>query len=177
MPSRVWTALAVVGLAAATLSLPATPASAVTLQVCSGTYTTTYDPGLTYAPQDVDFTSQSQYACSGLDFAVTSGSAQAGGPTRQASCASLLGVPASGPTTVHWNTGDSSTYTWTSTATQVGDHVVTIALGQVTAGRFLHSTVSRVSTTELGSDLLENACDSPEGLQSQSGTATLTILL
>src|SRR6202007_87730 len=73
-----------------TVIVSAAPASAgVTLLSCTGSYQTTYDPGLTYTPQTVEFSTTNNYPICLLSPPVTSGQSQASGPIPSASCTDL----------------------------------------------------------------------------------------
>jgi hypothetical protein len=159
--------LTVSGPAAATI-LPEGPGV-----LCSGSYETTYNPGLTFEAQDVEVTAHTSYNCL-LHPKVASGSAQAGPFTQtDASCVDLLQGVSSGLTTVTWNTGETTTYAWQATAAQIGGNVVVTATGTVVAGKFLGKAVLR-QTVAFQSEI-QSACGSENGLEQVSGSATLSI--
>lgn len=171
---KAFTALATSVLALlAVLAVP-TPASAsVTLLTCTGTYQTSYSPGLTYTPQAVHYQTATTYACL-LGGTVTSGNAALVADLPAASCVDLLGSVVTGSTTVTWNTGETTTYSWSSTAVNVLGTLVTTTVGQVTAGKYLGAHVQRV-TISPNLQALINACNSGTGLTQEAGTAVLTL--
>jgi hypothetical protein len=149
------------------------PAAAATLLLCTGSYETTYAPGLTFTPQAVEAETHNTYDTCLLHPTVTSGASQAAYALPAASCLDLLQGTSTGQTTVTWNTGEATTYTWESTAAQVGGSLITTTVGTVTAGKFLGNRVLRQSVAVLAA--VESACASAEGLQHETGTVLLTI--
>lgn len=176
---KVWSLLVTVGLAFTACFLQASPAAAVTLLNCSGSYSTTYNPGLTYTPQQVTYNTSNTYGwpnglCLGGG-AVTSGtSSLTNAQLPAASCADLLGPPVTGTTTVTWNTGETTRYEWRSTAVNVLGTLQTTTTGTVVEGKYQGGSVQRISIAP-NLQILQNACNSPTGLTSDNGTVTLTI--
>lgn len=172
-PGTVFAALALITVGG---QLVAAPAHATTaLLTCSGSYQTKYEPGLTYTAQPVRFRTSSTYSCM-FGGAVTSGSASVKAHLPSASCADLLSSVNTGTTTVKWNTGETTTYSWSSTAVNVTGTIVTTTVGTVTAGKYLGAQVQRV-TSSPSLDVLDDACASDYGLRDESGSATLALVL
>jgi hypothetical protein len=152
----------------------AAPATAgITLLSCTGSYHTTYDPGLTYTPQTVEFSTTNNYTICLLSPPITSGQSQASGPIPSASCTDLFSGGDSGQTTVTWNTGETTTYNWTALAEEIGGNLVDTETGHVVSGKFAGDLVVRTSVTSIS--MIENGCSTPQGLQDQTGTVTLLI--
>ncbi|MEV0323025.1 hypothetical protein ACIBKX_32845 [Streptomyces sp. NPDC050658] len=176
---KAWSLLVTIGIALSACLLQASPAAAVTLLNCTGSYSTTYDPGLTYDPQPVTYDTSSTYGqpgglCLGGGAVKSGTSSLTDAQLPSASCVDLLGSTVTGETTVTWNTGETSRYTWSSTAADVLGTLVTTTTGTVVEGKYLGGSVQRISIAP-NLQVLENACNSPQGLTSDSGTVTLTI--
>lgn len=145
---------------------------------CLGSSTQTFSPGLTNTPQPTAVTISTSYTnCLSLTApSITSGSSFSAATTPDGSCTSILESSSTPrPTTITWNTGETSTITQTTAITSVGGQVVATSTGTVTAGKFLGATSIRV-VTYLGS-LITEGCASPAGLPSNTGPATLNIIL
>jgi hypothetical protein len=157
-----------------TVIVSAAPASAgVTLLSCTGSYQTTYDPGLTYTPQTVEFSTTNNYTICLLSPPITSGQSQASGPIPSASCTDLFSGGDSGQTTVTWNTGETTTYNWTALAEEIGGNLVDTETGKVVSGKFTGDLVVRTSVTSIS--MIVNSCNTPEGLQDETGTVSILI--
>ncbi|MFY1830731.1 hypothetical protein ACN47A_32755 [Myxococcus fulvus] len=148
----------------------------VTLVTCPvGVATNRFTPPLRNTPQDVVVSGSNELSnCySVLGDPVTSASR----PSFSAlfphySCLSLV---ESGPSTAvfTWNTGETSTFTFTRLTTRVeGLLFVLTHVGTVSAGKFEGATAVR-ATSILATDL--EACGSPEGLSEMTGATTLTL--
>lgn len=168
------TGILVLGISASLTAAIAASASATTLLTCTGSYQINYDPGLTYTPQNVNFSATSTYSpCVGSQTVSSGESHASGGPIPSLSCLDLLSGFDAGQTTVTWNTGETTQYNWTSTSVEVGGNDVTTTVGRVVSGKYNGAHVLRVSVSSLGT--LLNACSSPGGLQTETGTVSLTI--
>jgi hypothetical protein len=168
------TAIAAALLAAGAAALAAGPSQAsVSLLSCTGTYQTTYTPGLTYTPQNVEFATVNHYSRCLLHPPVSSGSSQASGPIPGASCNDLLSGGDQGSTTVTWNTGQQTVYSWTAVAEEIGGNFIDTETGKATSGLFTGDTVVRQSVTSLSE--INNGCNSPGGLTDETGAVTLLI--
>jgi hypothetical protein len=154
--------------------LSAVPATAgVTLLSCTGSYHTTYDPGLTYTPQTVQFSTTNNYTICLLSPPITSGQSQASGQIPSATCLNLFSGGDSGQTTVTWNTGQTTTYNWTAVTEEIGGILVDTETGKVVSGKFIGDLVVRTSVTSIS--MIVNGCNTPHGLQNETGTVTLLI--
>jgi hypothetical protein len=140
---------------------------------CTGSYEATYDPGLTNTPQAVHLETHSTYSTCLLGGTVTSGSSGISINLPSASCADLLSSTDTGNTTVTWNTAETTTYHWSSTAVDLFGTLISTTTGQVTSGKYLNGQVQRISISP--NLQLSNACNSASGLTEESGTVTLTI--
>lgn len=146
---------------------------------CAGTSTTTYSPGLTNTTQSTTVTASDNLSvCTQLSLppVILSGTAQAQF-VRNESCVILLsGGP--GSSVIKWSTGDSSTFNWTSTITEVNGNFVVVQTGTITSGRYSGQSAAstRVLTPILSGELdIATACNSPTGIIGNNGTYTLTI--
>lgn len=171
---KIRNAVLALSIATATIAVQAQPASATTLLTCAGNYSITYNPGLTNTPQTVSFTAQTSYTLCLPALGLT-GTATAAATLPSIACSQLLNPPNAGTTTINWNTGESSKYTWTSTAAAVAGAIVTTTNGTITEGKFVGSTIERI-TISPNIQTLQNACNRAGGLTQENGTASLTIV-
>jgi hypothetical protein len=156
------------------LGLSAVAAAAGTTQTsCTGSYHTTYDPGLTNTPETVKFKTVNTYNDCLLSPPITSGESQASGSIPSASCTDLFSGGDSGHTTITWNTGQKTTYDWTAIAEEIGGNLVDTETGTVVSGQFTGDQVVRTSTTSIS--MITNGCNSPQGLRDETGTVSLVI--
>ncbi|MGW4806892.1 hypothetical protein [Kitasatospora sp. NPDC004272] len=165
-------AAAALGTAALACALLTGPAHAAPLDAtCTGTDTTTYTPGLTNTPQSVTVSGTIHLTCLSLSHpAITAGTISGGGTAPNLTCA-VLEQPSSGSSTVAWNDGTHSAYTY-STALgpgAAGTQLLTLT-GTVTSGTFNGDSLV-ITVVFANADL--TACDSPGGLTSRTGPATL----
>ena len=154
------------------LAGPAAQAS-VTLLSCIGSYQTTYDPGLTNTPQNVNFATTNTYSLCLGHRPVRSGTSHASGPIPGASCTDLFSGGDQGSTTVTWNNGQQTVYSWTGVAEEIGGNLIDTETGTVTSGLFTGDAVVRQSVTLLSE--INNGCNSPGGLTDETGTVALLI--
>jgi len=176
-PRRTALAAALAAAAAVAPAAFATPqASALDLVRCAaGSETTTYAPPLSDTPQTVTGTTTGTYApclvVSGLTISSRTGSYSGTiGPSTR-TCSDLL-TSRPGRRTVNWSTGTTSTFTFTSTVTNLGGGILqALQLGAITAGEFngLPATGIVLLTA---SDL--DAC-ATTGVRELSGLVSLTI--
>jgi|GEM_PF-1768966 len=141
-----------------------------------GTSQAFYSPGLKNTPQDVAVSGQGALSnCVTVlgDPVTSAASSLTTNVVTGFSCADLL-RPRTVVHTVVWNTGESSTMTFTQLRVGVQDTLTVFALtGSVVSGKFVGATAVRtLSYVTLD---LENGCASPEGLTSLSGLATLSL--
>ncbi|GAA2118604.1 hypothetical protein GCM10009759_66030 [Kitasatospora saccharophila] len=104
--------------------------------------------------------------------AITAGTISGGGTAPELTCA-VLEQPSSGSSTIAWNDGSHSAYTY-STALgpgTSGTQVLTVT-GTVASGTFTGDGLL-ITVVFANADL--TACDSPGGLTSRSGPATLLL--
>ncbi|MFI2104589.1 hypothetical protein ACH436_14935 [Isoptericola sp. NPDC019693] len=144
--------------------------------VCGGTTSATYDPGITYTPQNVSYEATRDYqGCvviggGGItslqdEHIVSSG-------TR--SCLDLLSTQSITKTYV-WDTGATSTFEGTYTYVQAASVLTIVWDGTFTAGAFDGHHVRQVLEYP-GVDAL-TACSSPQGLQElDNGIVAFTVL-
>lgn len=138
-------------------SIGATPASADLNQVlCLGTANQQFDPAVDGTPDTTSIDAHAAYM-PGL------------------SCSTLFS-PASGRSTIEWNTGEKSTYTFSTTVEFVEGQAIVTSTGSVVDGKFRGATVVRL-VTYVQADVLNNGCLAPGGLSSNAGPAILTIAL
>jgi len=161
----VLTAIGLIGLA--------TPAQAIG-PTCVATSQITYSPGITLTPssQSTDYTVSFSGCLTPGRTDIVSGS-RSGSFTGVRSCLSVLPPSASGTLVVTWNTGETSTVSYTADGQDVGGQTVHTINGTITAGLFTGSSYTEV-ITQASLNLL--SCLIPPGVQSQSGVGTLTVL-
>jgi hypothetical protein len=154
--------------------ISASPAQAGLLDAtCTGTQTATYSPGLLLTPQFVFITASTSYTpCASVsDPAITSAHFGPSTFPTTMSCLDLLSTR-SGSTTITWNTGETTTFSYTVTRTNSAGQYVSTYLGTVTAGKFLGDTVSQ---TFAGVTPNLIGCLAPPGVTSESGAAVLEV--
>lgn len=105
---------------------------------------TTFSPALTGTPQAVTISTQANYGpCVSLTHPdITSGTAS-GQTSSQLSCLDLL-KQVQNQQKITWNSGETSIYQATTTATIVGALVVNVTTGTVTEGLFEGAAVQQV---------------------------------
>ncbi|GGV58846.1 hypothetical protein GCM10010245_91990 [Streptomyces spectabilis] len=138
-----------------------------------GNSTTTYSPGLTFTPTYQSYTNNTAYtSCTSSGNTVVSGtSSKSYQGTSASSCLSPLLV-SPGSEVIHWNTGDTSTFTFDATVTQIGALTVITRTGTITSGMFAGATATHVTTAE---PLNTPQCLTPPGITSREAIDELTI--
>lgn len=166
-----WTAVTAL-LAASCVPLAATPAHAAgTDAVCRGTQTTTYKPGLTLAPTPQAVTTTSTYAnCELLSEPGLTTGTSGGTAVQTLSCLDPLKA-GSGSVTITWNTGETSTFTFTRTVTRAAGETVVTGTGTITAGKF----AGRAAEEVIVGPTLDTLKCIREGITERIGVTTLTI--
>jgi hypothetical protein len=141
---------------------------------CTASSQATFSPGLQLLPttQDIAFNAGYSNCVTPGHPEITSG-VRSGTFTGPRGCLSILPPSASGTFVVTWNTGQTSTVTFTQTGQDVAGQTVLTATGTVTSGLFLGASFTEV-LTQASLDL--TACLIPPGVQSQSGVGTLVVL-
>jgi hypothetical protein len=170
----VCSAVATMVIGGSAVLLPATSAHAALLQTltCQGTEFTTFSPSLTKTPTSTYVSSADTFGpCVSTDTSISGGIAYTNESDPSASCESLLST-ASGQTDFFWSNGNSSTFTYTRTTTDLNGEIVSTLTGTITGGEFSGNVATEV-LVEPTLDLTE--CQST-GIATASGTATLEIL-
>ncbi|MEU5694352.1 hypothetical protein [Actinosynnema sp. NPDC020468] len=139
---------------------------------CAGTQTVTYSPGIVLQPsvQTIHF-SHVLAPCSSTTVPGLTAGFSEGTATRSASCLDLLESD-SAVLTFHWNTGESSVFTYDRTVTTVGGSTVVTLTGSVTAGLFAGAAAVMVV---IGPAVNLLACLYAPGLAGRSGVVALEI--
>ncbi|MBZ4015636.1 hypothetical protein [Streptomyces purpurogeneiscleroticus] len=166
-----WTAVAAL-LAASCVPLTAAPAHAVgTDAVCTGTQNITYTPGLTLVPTPTAVSVTTAYANCGLlsEPGLTSGSSSSTAE-QTLSCLRPL-TPGSGSLTIKWNTGETSTFSYTRTIARVAGQIVVTRTGKIDSGKFEGRSAKEVIA---GPTLDAHKC-AGKGITERLGAVTLTI--
>lgn len=162
------------GLAGVIASPAAAQAAPVAIACAVGSQTTGYSPALTNTPTQTTVTSTENYGCTSLFTGVSSATATRT-TSSELSCL-LVVVPPTNTSvrTYTWNTGQTSTITFTSsTVVQAANGTTTItSVGAVTSGLGQGSLATRVVVQP---QLSLTAC-ATTGLDTANGLATLTIL-
>jgi hypothetical protein len=165
--------LAVLSMLASTwvAAAPAQAGGALDL-TCQGTQTINYAPGLVLEPKQVIFKASETFpSCVSVsDQSIKSGTHTATAQMKLG-CLTVL-EPGKGTKTFTWNNGQTSTFTYTSTATQALGQTVLTLTGTITAGKFAGDTAAQVITTS-GDPL--GCVASPAGVMSAQGTSTLVL--
>ena len=162
--------LVVVALTTSSLLLPQSPAHAAPGDLtCAESESVSYSPGLLTTRRPVDVSVHNTLSCKSLtDPAVTGGQVRATVRGLDRSCTDLA-ASGSGSYAITWNTGDTSTISYTRSANYVLGTLVIVESGTVTAGRFAGDSVTHVVEL-LNLDLL--ACLAEPGLTAASGLGT-----
>jgi hypothetical protein len=138
---------------------------------CQGTQKVTYGSGLVLAPKQVIYTAQDDFtSCTSVqDPSIKSGTYRS---TAQ-SLLSCLGVltPGAGTKTFTWSNGQTSVFTYTSSATQALGQTVMTLTGTITSGKFKGETAVQVITVTSGDAL---SCFAA-GVTTAQGPSTLVI--
>jgi hypothetical protein len=167
-------------LTAATALIQSSPVQAgIFAMTCTGTSSTTYNPGITNTSQSVTFNSNQTYSCVpiGGNPQLTGGQTSASG-TYAVSCMDLLqsGFPPS-TTTYPWNDGTQSVVQYTSSTVSYDPlgNLVIAQTGNVQSGTGQGDTVLETITL-VTTTALQTSCQSPQGVQSLTGPVTLAFL-
>lgn len=141
--------------------------------VCpAGNQTVSFSPGVTLTPQNVSVTFNAALGlCVSLTQPQITSGTSSGNVTVALDCLDLLSTT-TGTQTFNWNDGQSSTLSFTRTVTNLNGQTVLTLTGPITAGLFTGRTAVFV-IVQPALNLL--ACQTPQGLTSQSGVATLAI--
>jgi len=160
----------VAAIVAATIPVSGVTASAGILDaVCTGTQDATYSPGLTLVPTTQDIVTHHVYG------ACVSSRVHAGertGTNHQVQSCLTLVESSTGTSTVIWDTGDTSVFTFNRTVTHVGGNTVTTYTGTIATGLFAGDGATEVVT---GPELNLLACLTPPGVTHRGGVTVLTI--
>jgi hypothetical protein len=170
---RLRTLLAAVALATSGVTLPATAAHAVSVDVtCTGTEAVTFQPGLLLTPQSVAVTVNGILApCTSSDPGITSG-AYLESFTATLSCANLLDGFA-GTRVFEWNNGRSSTFAYNRAVNVVLGQITVTFTGMIVSGEFAGDTAVEQVASVTPNSL---KCLAPPGITSVGPhAAVLTI--
>jgi hypothetical protein len=173
-PKRPFAFVAGLALAASLLlGIPGSPAGAAVGDLtCTTEQRTTYSPGVTLFPAMQKITLDTLVApCVSLSNPnITSGAATF---TVQGirSCLTL-DQSSSGTSGIKWNTGQTSTYTYTSSSKTVLGQIVVTITGTVTAGVFQGTPISLALVSPV---VNVTKCLIPPGITSRVGVGTLVI--
>jgi hypothetical protein len=154
--------------------LPAASAQASILQTltCQGSEFTTFSPSLTTTAATTYISTDDSFGpCASTDTTISGGLAYTQTEDPSASCDTLLGI-GSGETTFIWTNGNSSTFSYTKTTTNLNGEIVSTETGPITSGEFAGNLATEVivlPTLDL------SACESG-GISTASGSVTLEIL-
>lgn len=133
-----------------------------------GTQDVTYSPGLTLVPTTADVTARLIYTTC-VSSRVHTGERIGTNPVQ--SCLTV-NQSNSGSTTITWDTGDTSVFTFDHTVTHVGGNAVAAFTGTITTGLFASDSAIEVVT---GAELNLLDCLVPPGVTHRSGVTVLTI--
>lgn len=161
------------------LSVPAS-AQAANLVSCTGTETVTFSPGLTNTPHPLTVTTADNFpVCIHASAPILMPATAHGQISRTASCLDLLGG-GPGVRVLHWANGQTSTYSFVSSANVVNGNIVTVSTGTITDGLYKGaSATGNVVLTPLlanGTLNLTDTCNSSEGMISASGAYIFNVL-
>jgi hypothetical protein len=164
-------AAALATVAAVSLVTPLTAHASGLDVTCLGSAGITYSPGLQTTAQTVTATGSNTYdLCLSTDDTLDSGTS-GGTITGSLSCDSLL-TPSTGTKIYHWDNGETSTFSYSRTATRVLAQSVITFTGTVTEGEFAGDGVIEVDTG-LTPTLLQ--CSSEPGVTIINFEVTLEI--
>jgi hypothetical protein len=158
-------------LAGISVSLAPAAGASANYADCVGTTHETYNPGLLFSSQETQLSVTTDFTtCTSSDPTLTTGGDSYSAPVT-ASCIQPLST-GSFIEVVHWNNGESSTFSLTITAySEVGGQIIVAAAGSVTAGEFSGAIVADV-TTVIAPDPIKCLTT---GVTSISGIVSLTI--
>lgn len=155
---------------------PATPAVAdSSVLSCPGSQTLEWNPGLRWKPRlvAVEGTTTLRPCVDPTGPILTGSSAFDGNETY--SCRTVVGQ-APGTEEITWNTGETTTFSWTAseiTNTSVGGAIVVTIITDIESGKFKDMQVTYAITSVAFNPL---ACFSAHGVTSASGPILLTIV-
>lgn len=138
---------------------------------CTGTVDQTWSPGLKLLPRLVSYGNTTDYdSCSSSDPNIASGGFTI---SSQYTNSCLVNTGATGPFTVDWNDGSSSTLELTGVGVNaVGNVQVFTAIGSVTSGKFAGDQAVLINSF-LSTDFA--ACATTAGLTALSGSSSLVL--
>lgn len=159
-------------LCAATVVAAPAPAGAQAVDaLCTGTIEQSWSPGLKLYDQTVTYTAELDFDCESSDPDVD-GAAIHAHAQYPINCLGTVDIGV--PTTVEWNTGETSDITVNVVGVSTGGGAEVFEfLGSVDAGKFAGDTVQMLNTF-VSLDVL--ACLTPQGMTHRSGTTVLTLL-
>ena len=143
--------------------------------VCTGTDMATYNPALTNTQQNIQITDTKNFnPCLVVGYSGITSATVNSQSVRDFSCEALL---TGGPSerVINWSNRQSSTFSYTSSTSEVNGNLVITFTGNISAGLFVNqSAVAVIVITSLSHADFLTAC-SGSGITSVSGTATLSI--
>lgn len=149
-------------------AVPTGPAHGAVIEVLCplGSQTVTYNPGLTNTPSQVTVTWDLRLdSCVSLTHpAVTSGGGS-GNVVRTGSCSEIVGS-STGSQVITWNTGQTSTFSFTRTYSSVNGEAVLLLTGTITSGLF-YGASAVLTIVDATLDLA--ACNTTTGLTQING--------
>jgi len=157
--------------AASSVMATGEPAHALSLnQVCTGTWTVTYDPPITDTPRQVSATLSADFpSCTDPEAPRASYSQTF---TDTVSCATLLNTGSAAHTFVWSNpAAQPSTFTYNWTVSDIGGQAVITSIGQITGGRYAPDRATQDSVL-VTPDPIQCALS---GVAKLTGPTTLTI--
>jgi hypothetical protein len=139
---------------------------------CTAEQRTTYSPGATFVPsqQNIHVTGTFPVCTSVSNPEITSGSIEFSFQGTKSCLA--LDRTITGTSGILWNTGQTSTYTYTSTTATIAGQIVVTIVGTVIAGAFQGNTITVVLVSPAINVL---SCLAPPGITSRIGVGILTI--
>jgi hypothetical protein len=143
--------------------------------VCEGSQTVTYSPPLTNTPQQITTQRNVNLSCTSLLTAISSGNGSSVFPETTSCLLSVTPPNTVSTFTYNWNTGQSSTVTFSSnTVVHAANGTTTVtALGSITSGYGQGALATRVVVSPA---LSLTAC-ATTGITQQTGITTLTLLI
>lgn len=156
--------------AASTASASASQARASLIDAtCTGSENVSFSPGITNSPRDVTISESLSMSCVLPLFAGVSSSRTSAVPA--VTCSNLL-QPSTTSSTLTWNNGTTSTFSYTTQIVSESGQSVLLRIGTITAGRFVGDMAIMQST---GIDLDVLACESDQGNTQTSYQTILTV--
>jgi hypothetical protein len=155
------------------LGISASPSGAAAGDLtCTTVQRTAYSPGVTFTPsqQTISITTIDAPCVSTTRPDITAGTAAFTFPGVR-SCLTL-DQSSSGTSSIKWNTGETSVYTYISTSQTVAGQIVVIITGAVTSGPFQGRSIAFALVSPVVNVL---QCIFPPGITSRVGVGTLTI--